>query len=301
MKLLKPSEISARILTLLDESDKKVILVSPYVKISKWYRIVNKIKELRTRGINIEIYVREDPDNTSTYSDLDHLELHYKKIPHLHSKIYLNEKYGIVSSMNLLLSSEINSLEIGYLTENWTEYNELFQYYNRFIYSSEPVHIDTTAIQAYTDLKKLMDSISEDLHRNAINAWLWLSENVLHIHAGKNNYHISINDSCLKITATIRIDSRSIQKGIRSFSSLKKKIEDLSSMKIQMITESKSGIPELSGRTQSKLKSTCIQGILEEEAAFIAESVKKFIHATNDLVITNASTCPLHQLPASKK
>lgn len=292
MKLLKPSEISARILTLLDESDERVILVSPYVKISKWYRIAKKIKELRTRGITLEIYVREDPDNVSTYSDLDQLELDYKKIPHLHSKLYLNEKYGIVSSMNLLLSSEINSLEIGYVTETWTEYNELFQYYNRYIYSGEPVHIATTADPTYSDLNMLMQNIREELQKKPMNVWLWLSENVLHIHAGMHHYHISINESYLKITSCLRIDNRTNQKHIRSYSVLMKKIENLSSIKIQISSTPMSGALELSGKAQRKLKSTCIQGILEEEETFVAESVKKFIHATNDLVITNASSCP---------
>ena len=85
MKLIKPSEISGRILTLLDESDERVIIVSPYMKISKWYKFINKVDSLKSR-----------------------------KIPHLHNKPYLNERYGIVTYMKLLLRSAINSLEIGY-------------------------------------------------------------------------------------------------------------------------------------------------------------------------------------------
>lgn len=46
MKLIKPSEISARIFTLLDESDERVMIVSPYLKISKWYKFINKVNEL---------------------------------------------------------------------------------------------------------------------------------------------------------------------------------------------------------------------------------------------------------------
>ena len=289
MELLKPSEISARILTLLDESDERVILVSPYVKISKWYRITNKIKELRTRGVNLEIYVREDPDNTSTYDDLDQLELDYKKIPHLHSKLYLNETYGIVSSMNLLLSSEINSLEIGYVTQTWAEYDELFRYYSRYIYAGETDPIKITPDQVYTDLSKLMQNIRDELQKKPMNFWFWLSENVLHINTGKNNYHISINQSTLKITACLRIDSSSDQKHSPSPTLLKKKIEDLSAMKIRMSSVPVSGILELSGKTRFKLRSTCIHGILDKEVAFITESITRFIHATNDLVLTNLS------------
>ena len=39
MKLIKPSEISSSILTLLDESDERVIIVSLYMKVSKWLNL----------------------------------------------------------------------------------------------------------------------------------------------------------------------------------------------------------------------------------------------------------------------
>ena len=51
MKLIKPSDISARILPLLDESDERVIIVSPYMKISKWYKFMHKVNGLKTRRI----------------------------------------------------------------------------------------------------------------------------------------------------------------------------------------------------------------------------------------------------------
>ncbi len=153
MKLIKPSEISARILTLLEESDERVIIVSPYMKISKWYKFMNKVNGLKNRRIHTEIYVRDDPDNAATYRDLEKLALQYKKIPHLHSKLYLNERYGIVTSMNLLLSFEINSLEIGYAA----------------------------------DLKEITHRIREELKRIVKNSWLWLAENALHISTGTTN------------------------------------------------------------------------------------------------------------------
>ena len=44
-------------------------------------------------------------------------------------------------------------------------------------------------------------------------------------------------------------------------------------------------ILQLSGQAQHTLKSTCITGILEAEAAYIMESVRRFIDATDDLVV----------------
>jgi len=284
VKLIKPSEISASILTLLDESDEKVIIVSPYMKISKWYKFINKVNELKTRNIIIEIYVRDDPENKATYRDLDRLELEYKKIPHLHCKLYMNERYGIVTSMNLLLSSDINSLEIGYATEASTEYNELLGFYHRYIQSVEPVHCDTIAGRPAADLKKVMRSIREELEKTAKNSWLWLAENALHISTGRNNYSISINEGYLRITACLRIYSAKNQKSVPYSSLIVKKIEDLTTMKVGMHPGTKPDILQLSGQAQRTLKSTCITGILEAEAAYMMESVKRFIDATDDLV-----------------
>jgi len=296
VKLIKPSEISARILTLLDESDERVIIVSPYMKISKWYKFMNKINRLKARRIPIEIYVRDGPDNTATHRDLDDLALEYKKIPHLHSKLYLNERYGIVTSMNLLLSSEINSLEIGYTTETWAEYNDLLHYYHRYIHIGEPVHNDTIAGQPAADLNEFMHSIREELKRSQKNFWLWLAENVLHISTGRNNYSVSINDGFLRITACLRIDSVTEQRITQHSSLITKKVEDLTALKVDVHPgpkhspkhSPKLAILQLSGQAKHILKSTCITVILEVEAAYIMESVLRFIDATDYLAFQEA-------------
>jgi hypothetical protein len=285
VKLIKPSEISARILTLLDESDERVILVSPYMKISKWYKIVNKINELKTRGIITEIYVRGDPDNTATYRDLEQLDLQYNMIPHLHSKLYLNEKYGIVTSMNLLLSSEISSLEIGYATETWAEYSDLLRFYHRHIHIGKPVHCDAVAGPSAADLKEIMYSIREELQRTAKNSWPWLAGNTLHVSTGRNNYRVSIRDGYLRITARLRMASGTRQGSIQRSSLIAKKVGDLTTMKAEIHPDPMPDILWLSGKAQHPLRSTCITGILEAEAACIMESVRRFIEATDDLVV----------------
>ena len=293
VKLINPSAISARILTLLDESDERVIIVSPYMKISKWYKFVNKVNKLKTTRILTEIYIRDDPDNTATYHDLDQLALPYKKIPHLHCKLYLNERYGIVTSMNLLLSSEINSLEIGYATETWTEYNDLLRFYHRYIHIGEPVHCDTIAGQQAADLKEIMQSIREELKRTAKNAWPWLAENTLHISTGRNNYSVSIKDGHLRITARLRMALRTRQRSIQRSSLIAKKIGDLTAMKVEIHPGPMPDILQLSGQAQHILKSTCITGILEAEAAYIMESVRRFIDATDDLVVQETANSSL--------
>jgi len=297
MKLIKPSEISARILTLLDESDERVIIVSPYMKISKWYKLMNKVNSLISRGIHLEIYIRDDPENTTTYRDLDRLALEYIKIPHLHSKLYLNEKYGIVTSMNLLLSSEINSLEIGYATETWKEYNDLLGFYHRYIHVGEPVHSDTIAGRPAADLKKIMLSIRAELKKTAKNSWLWLAENTLHISTGQNNYSVSINDGCLRISTFLRMSTTTKQRSSQCSSLITRKVGDLTAMKINVFPNPKSNpksgpmpdILQLSGQAQHTLKSHSITGILEAEATYIMDVIMRFINATDNLVVQEAS------------
>jgi len=309
MELIKPSEISARILTLLDESDERVIMVSPYMKVSKWYKFVNKIKGLKTRRIQTEIYVRDDPDNVVTYHDLDQLALQYIKIPHLHCKLYLNERYGIVTSMNLLLSSEINSLEIGYSTETWEEYNDLLDFYHRYVHIGEPVYWNTIAGRPAADMKEFQHRIREELKRTGKNAWICLKGNALHISTAKNNYYVLINNGCLRITLSYRvnlslridtgsrvkagsradsrarIDSGTRQESFQPSSLIMKRVGDLTNMKVVVHPGPGPDILQLSGQAQHRLKSNSISGILEDEAAYIFKSVGRFIANTDDMVI----------------
>ena len=285
MELIKPSEISARILTLLDESDERVIIVSPYMKIMKWYRFMNKVNGLKTRGVITEIYVRDDPDNTATYRDLDRLAMEYKKIPHLHCKLYMNERYGIVTSMNLLLSSEINSLEIGYSTETWTEYNDLLGFYYRYIHIGEPVHCETIAGQPAANMKEIMGGIREELKRTAKNSWLWLAGNTLRICTGRNNYIVSINEGYLRITVCLRVVFTTKQISIQRSSLIVKKIEDLTAMQADMHPGPQPDILQLSGQAQHRLESTCVAGILKAEAAYVMKSVIGFIDAADGLAV----------------
>gem|GEM_PF-4036823 len=56
-------------------------------------------------------------------------------------------------------------------------------------------------------------------------------------------------------------------------------------MKVVMDPGSKPDILRITGEAQHTLKSSCITGILEDEAAYIVLSVKRFIDATGDLVL----------------
>ena len=134
MKLIKPKQISGEIMTLLDEADKEVIIISPYVKVTEWKKLENTFQKLKLRNVDVKFYFREN-ENKTLY-EIENLGFKAVPIENLHCKVYMNENYGIVSSMNLYKYSDENSLDIAYKTDNAEDYNELRDFYDRYIKES---------------------------------------------------------------------------------------------------------------------------------------------------------------------
>ena len=131
MKLIKPKLISGEIMSLFDDAENMVIVICPYYKMSRWLKLLKCLNDLRSRKIYTEFYVRTDA--WESIEDLHHQGIEPFTIPNFHTKLYLNEKQAIISSMNLLLSSDNNSLDIAMKTETAEEYNELYTYYKKYI------------------------------------------------------------------------------------------------------------------------------------------------------------------------
>lgn len=140
MQLIKPKQISGEIMTLIEEASKQLIIISPYYNVSKWYKLLNAFDSLRNKNISIEFYVRKSEH--VSISEIKNIGFIPFEIPNLHTKLYLNETYGIVSSMNLNVSSDTNSLDIAYKTESDKEYAELYKYYETYI----KIHSEIKAI-----------------------------------------------------------------------------------------------------------------------------------------------------------
>lgn len=197
MKLIKPSQISGEILTLFEEADEKMIIVSPYCKIQKWYKLLNKLKSLKERKIDIEFYVRAG--ELATIEEIEQVGIEPICIKNLHCKMYLNEKEAIVSSMNLLLSSETNSLEIAYKTTTQEEYSELVDFYNRYIKQKEK-----EKKQILHDKNYLIDSISDSFEQIRISE----NENGLVLKTRRNTYSCFIWNKGKKNQNLLRINPR---------------------------------------------------------------------------------------------
>jgi hypothetical protein len=266
MKLIKPSQISGEIMTLMEEADEKVILVSPYFKVSNWQKLLKRFDSLKDRKIPVEIYVRE-----AEWKSIEEVKMTGFEpitIPNLHTKLYLNEKYAIVSSMNLLQSSDAASLDIAYQTETKEEYEELVDYYNRYIkQASKPVKQSRPRKAAHWK-EEVRNALSQQLNRKVS---ISDSDGKIVINAG-NQYEAFIGNGK---TNDLRISGILTN---REFLYAKNNISIFQGKKMQIeVVDGKSKYYDTIWGTLPDFKSSYIHQLDNEEDDTIADAICKFI------------------------
>lgn len=133
MKIIPPYQITSEILTLIHEAKEYLILVSPYVNFNNWESIKQAIQNASDRNVKIKFYTRFDNENFKSWEQIEALGTHPKLVKNLHSKLYFNEKTGIVTSMNLLTSSNLNAIEFGAIYNTTEELEELKSYVKKYL------------------------------------------------------------------------------------------------------------------------------------------------------------------------
>ncbi len=269
MIFLKPNSVSGEIMNLLDEANEKVIIVSPYCKFDKWYKLINKIKDLKSRGIEIEFYIRDN--EPESYEQVTAIGIKPICIPNLHSKLYLNEKYGIVTSMNLLLSSEINSLELGYKTESKQEYNELTDFYSTYLNKNiKNSNIDLDWIESLNS--KLLEKFSR--------IRIFENEGSLQIKTSSNNYDIFIWNN--NNTNKLRISGIVSGKEFEYVKSIEKSIL-LQDLIIELINGKNGYYDSIWATLEINLKTIDINNVQFSESEKIVNSIIDFISKVEEI------------------
>ena len=127
-KVIRDSFINSHLLELIGRSEKYLVLVSPYLKL--WGHLETEIENSVNRGVDVQLWYRSDQEKKykKTYDKLSKMGVKVDKINTLHSKLYLSEKEGLMTSMNLLDFSKSNSREIGILTDERRMLNQFKDY-----------------------------------------------------------------------------------------------------------------------------------------------------------------------------
>lgn len=134
MELIRPSEVTGKILSLIEDAKKELIIVSPYNKFGHWDKLKRFLNEARERKIRIDFYAREDGDNTC----LKTVGVQPILIKMLHAKLYMNESYAILSSMNLIQASDEKALDFALITTTPEQYAEVRKYFEDYIRPKAP-------------------------------------------------------------------------------------------------------------------------------------------------------------------
>ncbi|MCX6244642.1 MAG: phospholipase D-like domain-containing protein [Bacteroidetes bacterium] len=129
-RILKNHQLPAAIIDLIDESKEYCFLVTPYYK--PWTLLTRAFEKAAKQNKNVVFIARfEKEKSIECYEEINkRYDFDVILIENLHTKLYLNERSVIISSMNLLDSSKERNYEIGYLFESKSTVR---QFYNEII------------------------------------------------------------------------------------------------------------------------------------------------------------------------
>ena len=94
---------------MLEEASEKIVIVSPYIKMS--LRVCDILRQKIMEGVEVTIIHRENFENKE-------LATKVIKRKNLHAKCFMTEKSVIVGSMNLYEYSQLNNDEMAFFVEN---------------------------------------------------------------------------------------------------------------------------------------------------------------------------------------
>ncbi|MBF8267097.1 MAG: hypothetical protein HW388_605 [Dehalococcoidia bacterium] len=125
-------EIEPRILAIIREAEKQVVLVTPYLAL--WGHAQAAMGLAVKKGIKVTVIIRREDKRNEKGKDavawLLKNGVDVMEVESLHAKIYMNEHALLVSSMNLTGYSVDNSLEIAVVVTNEHEQQRLRDYVN---------------------------------------------------------------------------------------------------------------------------------------------------------------------------
>jgi len=123
-EFLTTNGTSFHIENIIIEAKSKLVLVSPYLQLSK--TLYERLKDATNKKVIITIiYGKDDlkPNERNSLAVLENIELFY--FENLHAKCYFNESKMVITSMNMYEFSEKNNREMGVLIDKGKD-SELF-------------------------------------------------------------------------------------------------------------------------------------------------------------------------------
>ncbi len=205
MKIITPHKISTEILDIIYEAKEYVILVSPYVNLTNWDRLSIELQNAKKRGVRVDFFVRNEPENSKSWEQLSEIGIRARLVSNLHAKFYFNEKFGLISSMNLLSSSNSNSIEIGTKLTEEQELNELKRFIKDFISINETISLPSEE-DLYLSKEKFIIALQNFIgHNLKAHTNIYFKQGTFCINTLNNQFFLDINkaNNLIVITAIV--------------------------------------------------------------------------------------------------
>ncbi len=104
MKFIEIKENLNSIISLAENAEKFLIIVSPFNDFNGWDKLKSAINSATERGVDVKYYVREGEG----FNGMEDLKVNLFEVPGLHAKLYQSEKETYISSGNLTNDININ-------------------------------------------------------------------------------------------------------------------------------------------------------------------------------------------------
>jgi len=115
-EFLTTNGTSLQIENIIIDAKTKLVLVSPYLQLSK--TLYERLKDASNRKVLIKIIYGKDelkPNEKNSLAELKNVEIYF--FENLHAKCYFNETKMVITSMNMYEFSEKNNREMGVLID----------------------------------------------------------------------------------------------------------------------------------------------------------------------------------------
>lgn len=122
MEILNPSDHISRLVSLINQAEKFIVMVSPFTNLEGWGHLREAIVRAVESGVDLSYYVREGEGRKG----IEGLNVRVFEVPALHAKMFFSEKEAMISSFHLLYNEDINWACVLDFPE---EYRDLVQFF----------------------------------------------------------------------------------------------------------------------------------------------------------------------------
>ena len=130
-QFIPPREIGARIMSLIDDAERNVVIVSPFNTFTRWDKMNDCILEAIERGVHFRWFVRDDANDEG--NDVYDLGIEPIFVPNLHAKLYMNERRAIVTSFNMSWHAETRTIDIAHETTDHDDLSQLRRFVEQYV------------------------------------------------------------------------------------------------------------------------------------------------------------------------